>query len=454
MRDIMSEQTQLQELVDTPNETLDVEYKEWLDLSKNEIKAGLAKHIAALANHGGGYIVLGFKDSMEFAGKNPFQIIDRDVIAGIVKKYLDPTFQCDVNVVTSKFGNEHPVITVPPHGPAPICSKCNGPDDQNHKPIGITQGTYYTRKAGPESAPVLTPTDWSPIIRRCAMHERTAILSAIDTALRGASGILSVEKEDTLKTWHDAAHAAFLRDIAKYKAPEELKKWHWQFSYSIERADGQRLDPNKMIEVLQQVNREVHDLVRSGWSMFYVYTRQGMAPTFVTDNLSGQGEHDFLECSLSRAQNVTFPAYDLWRMSSDGCATIIRPYWEDSPDFKTQPGTWFSPNFLAQNLAEIVRHARGVAERFESPTSVTFRCEWDGLSGRVIWDPLGRWPPDQSPAQSDYRITPWKCPITMLENGWPEIIVKLAASVIRAFPISFTIDEEWVRGQKARWLHV
>ena len=53
----------LQELVDAPNETLGVEYKSWLDFNSNEVRADVARHIAAVANHGGGYIVFGFDDA-------------------------------------------------------------------------------------------------------------------------------------------------------------------------------------------------------------------------------------------------------------------------------------------------------------------------------------------------------------------------------------------------------
>lgn len=65
---------ELQELVDDPNETLDSEYKSWLDLSNSASRADLARHIAALANHGGGAMVLGFTDATphEFAGPNPY----------------------------------------------------------------------------------------------------------------------------------------------------------------------------------------------------------------------------------------------------------------------------------------------------------------------------------------------------------------------------------------------
>ena len=104
---------ELQELVDAPNETLGVEYKSWLDLTSHEARADIARHIAAIANHGGGYIVFGFDDSTlqdvpsPFAGK-----IDRDIISSIVKKYLEPTFQCDVSFVISSAGNKHAIVTV------------------------------------------------------------------------------------------------------------------------------------------------------------------------------------------------------------------------------------------------------------------------------------------------------------------------------------------------------
>ena len=95
----------LQELVDSPNETLSVEYKSWLDLTDNAARAGLAKHIAALANHGGGTIVFGFNDDdMTNAGVNPYAAPTHDTIADIVRRYLEPPFQCDVAVVISRAG--------------------------------------------------------------------------------------------------------------------------------------------------------------------------------------------------------------------------------------------------------------------------------------------------------------------------------------------------------------
>ena len=90
--------SELQELVDAPNETLAVEYKSWLDLNENASRADLARHIAALANHGGGHISFGFDDQMQYSGPTTYTgfTIDRDLIsascANIWSRHFNVTF--------------------------------------------------------------------------------------------------------------------------------------------------------------------------------------------------------------------------------------------------------------------------------------------------------------------------------------------------------------------------
>ncbi|MGH7840029.1 MAG: AlbA family DNA-binding domain-containing protein [Candidatus Binataceae bacterium] len=448
---ITNSRTELQELVESPNESLAVEYKGWLDLMDGaEARADLARHIAALANYGGGHIVFGFTDDMQFAGANPFPKVsyDHDLIARIVRKYLEPPFQCDVRMITSSANNTHPVIIVPGHGAAPICAKSGGPiiDGKNR---GITQGVYYTRKPGPESAPILTSLEWSPIIRRCAMHERSAILGAVDAALRGASTAL-VSDADALKLWHDAARQAFQREIVDQGERAELAERHFQFTYAIQRSDGQQLDPNQLAAILREVNGEVRDLVHTGLSMFYIYTRPEIAPIFVTDPESGQGDQDFLQCTLARRTDA-----EMWRLSIDGKATLIREYWEDNVDDNVRlgstPGSWFSPNITTRALAEFVRHARGLTERFDAPVAVSFRCEWLGLDKRQVFDPHGRWVGLGS-GRGDRRVSTGTWPVGALSSDWPEIVAALLAPLARLFGLGDTLTARWVLGQAGTWL--
>lgn len=451
---------QLQELIDNPNETLEVEHKSWLDLSDdNEARADLARHIAAIANHGGGSIVFGLDDvTMKFAGPNPFPKVNfnRDLISGIVKRYLEPTFQCDIQIIRSEIGNDHPIILVPPHGSAPICAKADGPQ-VNGKPRGIAQGIYYTRKPGPESAPILTSTEWTPIIRRCAMHERTAILGAIDLALRGPAHPNPTSAE-ALKAWHDAAHSIYLEDVQKYAPGSILEKSHVQFSYAIGRQDNQKLDPSRLIDVLRRINSEVEDLVRTGWSMFYPFSPQEIAPYFSTDPNAGIGDEDFIQAALLRdprkGDGISFP--DMWRVSADGKATIIRNYWEDDLGFSQgmglKPGSWFSPNMLVRSLAELVRHARGFSERFDNPTTISFLCEWHGLEDRMLADPQAMWSLRRALTRANHRTISRTWPVSAAAGSWVDIVAELAAPIVRLFMPDYSVTSEWVTGQAPKWL--
>ncbi len=440
---------ELRELVDSPNENLAVEYKSWLDLKgSTEARADTARHIAALANFGGGNIVFGISDDMAYAGPNPFPniVYDRDLIAGIVKKYLEPPFQCDVRIVKSAAGDEHPVVVVPPHGATPICAKASGPI-VNGKPKGILQGAYYTRKPGPESAPISTASEWAPVIRRCAMHERGAILGAIDAALRGAQKNPEA-LEDTLRMWHDAAHTAFLKAVEKQNTRALLAKSHYQFSYAIHRSDDQRANLNDLPETLRQMNSEVKDLVHTHLSsMFYVYTN--LAPRFETDPESGLDDRDFLECQLQQGGDA-----EMWRVSDDGKATIIREFLGDNLNVFApshgKPGDFFSPNEMAQSLAEFIRHARAFTERFDTPTTVSFRCEWHGLAGRIAYDPYARWT-SHTPVQCDHRVSSGTWPVSALTDAWPEIVADLGSAVARLFSLQAAFTSEWVRSQAPVW---
>lgn len=52
----------LSDLLAGTSENLGTEFKAWMDTSNGEVRAKLARHIAALANHGGGYLIFGVDD--------------------------------------------------------------------------------------------------------------------------------------------------------------------------------------------------------------------------------------------------------------------------------------------------------------------------------------------------------------------------------------------------------
>ena len=235
---------EISELVDAPEERLEVEYKAWMEFTPKH-RADIARHIAAIANFGGGHIVFGIQDDMTSCGVAPERfVLNHNVVASISKKYLEPSVPCDVRVVKSLSGVEHPIIYVPPHGPTPVCAKANGPEIDG-KVRGIVAGTYYLRKTGPESAAIVTAAEWRDVIRRCALHDRAAILAAVTAALAdNATPRAAPAGRKELEDWAAAADHEYLRQAEKKEFAAPIQDCRLQLSYAIEGAGAEALPAN------------------------------------------------------------------------------------------------------------------------------------------------------------------------------------------------------------------
>ncbi len=84
------------------NENLGVEFKQWMDIQvSKEARADIAMHLAAIANHGGGFLVFGVDKRCIPLEKNTDYSVEhynQDVISGIIRRHLQPEFQCLVHM--------------------------------------------------------------------------------------------------------------------------------------------------------------------------------------------------------------------------------------------------------------------------------------------------------------------------------------------------------------------
>ncbi len=226
----------VQDLVDNPGELLHVELKEWLDLKDDIVRAKLARHLAALSNHGGGYLIFGFKNDASPAEPHPGDVsrYDHDAIGGIIDRYLAPTFQCEVfTVIRQGTGNQYPVVRIPGHGSIPVCAKRNGPHDKKNNPQGVRQGEYYIRAPGPKSLAIESPEQWKALIHRCVINERESVLASISKILQATAG--KVEGKTLLDEWHESMHSYYLKllKLSPTGWPVVLENNHYQLSYRI-----------------------------------------------------------------------------------------------------------------------------------------------------------------------------------------------------------------------------
>ena len=182
---VTGEKSDLAELLTGRGEDPRVEYKSWFDLSGAAARAKLAKHIAAIANHGRGYIVFGVDDETRLPVASPAPDptqYRQDAIAGIMQSFLEP--QVHVRVETVAVGGiDYPVAIVPPHGEMPVVVKRDG-----HPDSGLRRGDVFIRNAGPRSERIAASSDWARLIDRCVGARADVMGSILRQAMASSAG--------------------------------------------------------------------------------------------------------------------------------------------------------------------------------------------------------------------------------------------------------------------------
>jgi transcriptional regulator with XRE-family HTH domain len=366
----------LADLLRDPRENLDVELKGWLDIVDNqEHRAVLAKALIALANHGGGFVIIGFEDTengvkeaqgrpANLAGYTP------DTINAVVLGFIEPPFHCDVQIIIQpETGLAYPVITVPGGHQVPIKAKRSGPHER-----GIQKNLYYIRRPGPQSEPPQTGQEWDALIRRCVANARDDLLDRFRSILAGGGTATPVETDlDRVNRW-------FEDSLARWKAlaeelPSEhgarLQYGHYAIGYQII-----GIEPLRVPALLEALQRGV--VRHTGWPPFWVPTRQEIAPYPFDGNV---------ECWLGRENEGRDPAHsDFWRASPHGQLFLIRGYEEDGWENKrTPPGTVFDITLPTWRIGEVLLHAASMAKKFEAPQAqIILVVEWTGLTNREL----------------------------------------------------------------------
>lgn len=442
---------ELQDLIDFPAETLSVEHKAWLDLDVPLNRAKLARHICALANHGGGHLIFGISDTREYLPVDQLKSqYTTDSISSIVKKYLNPTFQCFVDSRTSKVGTEHVVVTVPSHKDIPICAIASGPHDASGKPQGVVQGSHYSRLPGPASAPLINAADWGPIIQRCVMARKDELLKDFASILSPRVGSKAVLESDALNQWHAATAEEYAYHLVHDKMPVwpvPLLSNRYHFSYRLNNLESGAIVADELVSLLQQAERRVDAIVPSGWSMFFPFDSQDMRPKFRVSTIAGQ-EKEFYECDLTQGEAWT---HDFWRFSIDGYATLIRGFDEDRGVRKfdggadLMPGTWISPKMLARNVSEFVSHAIAMAEILDVQF-IDFKFSWIGLKDRKIDGESWRHRLVPRISLTDSRQVNKTVERVPAKAELHKLVPEVINPVLRLFD-AFAVDENWMKSR-------
>jgi hypothetical protein len=382
-------------LVTAGSEDLDVEYKAWMDTSQNEVRAKLARHLAALANHGGGSLIFGVDDTTR--KPQGLTALDRtlfgeDAISASVKRYLDPPCQCQTAWASCE-AVDYPVIIVPSHGARPVIAKADGPQDNKGRPIGIRQGEIYVRAPGPESVAIKTPEDWTALLERCLSHRADLLANIMHRAIsRPSKPTLNVL--ETLAAACDATAEDFISQVAETEIPPEEEVWFRAKSrnftvngYALTGNDGELLaieNPSALNEQIETSLRAYFH--RSRMPFRHVRTAE-RAPQFRMARLLDR-EAAYLEGMRLPAMPVSWGSEDYWRIYKQGITTIAESYREDHIAYRK--GSRLRFLLVSECLAKmhaLLAHARLVSAQIPAVNQIVVRMDWRGLHDRTLcWD--------------------------------------------------------------------
>ena len=368
----------LSDLLAGTNENLGVEFKAWMDTRDGEVRAKLARHLAALANHGGGYLIFGVDDkTREPLGKTELDLslFSQDAIAGIVKKYLDPRIQVLVENVVHE-GVIYPVVVVPPHGARPVIAIADGPQDNRNRPIGVTQGTIYIRTPGPESAPIRSPDDWNTLLDRCLSHRGDLLGNVLRQSLARQSkpgeqaiGLLRAAFDDTAQDF--TAQTRLLADKVDPKYRDGILHAGTNYSalgYALVGSDGNLIEISNPRALNERVSIEMHRYAHYGWGSFLPLNVPERAPQIRTSTLAGE-EVTYLEGMRVENTGLISSAFDYWQIYECGIGVSVKSYRDDwRREGETVP-PHLTPSWILITIHSLLAHARLVGQELSGVTS-------------------------------------------------------------------------------------
>ncbi len=352
----------IDELLAEPREALDVEVKEWLDLTDNDQRANVAKEIIALGNHGGGYVVVGFAElsdgSFSPASPRPSNLTGwaQDAVQSIVAKYVDPAVQCRVlHRIKPGTTDRYPVIVVPGGHRVPIRAKSGSPNGK------LVPNRVYIRRPGPASEEPQTAVEWDRLLERCLQNRKAELLEAMRSIIAGivpSAPAKIPSRSDDLLNFEASAVERWRARVDKLPAGAAPRFPHGYFDVGI------AIDGDFDVPTMGQLRETIRTAVRNhtGWPSFLTLDRVPFTPKPIDG------------------------AVEFWRgPDNDGSFGARRGYREDGADWRLEPGKFFDTTNPTWKVGDAIAQAAYIANALKAANgNLMCHCRWTGLAGRQL----------------------------------------------------------------------
>lgn len=419
----------IQQLISYPREDLGIEHKGRLDLKSNEHRATLAKAAIALANHGGGYIVLGFvehgSDLLSQPRSAELPAVTQDAVNEAIRRYADPEFHCPVDFVThAQSGVEHPVVHVPGTS-VPVMARR---DCSNV----IAKHRCYIRKPGPRSEEPQTGDEWRRLLDRCVRSSRSAMLDAFRGIVEGSpESAPAPDEKAQLRSFCDDSRRRWEELVEQLPEGVAARFPFGWYEIGVSLLGG---EPAASVTELRERLAHAQSIQLTGWPPFLDWDPypHGQCVEAWAGQPAPNGTMD--DPSLC----------DYWRSALDGNLYTIRGYTEDGmPDH--QGGTVMDLSLPIWRVAESILFAGRFADTFKDTDQIVVRCRFVGLNGRRLARVTStRWPLPAGTSKTSEITSNIKIDASQVQENIIETVQRTLRPLYELFDF-FSLPEVLVR---------
>lgn len=343
---------------------------EWNEKSPDCIS--LVKDILALANSGGGYIVIGVSETnggFEFDGLNGAELETWETtrLGNTVRNYADPHVSLRVRKPECD-GKRFAVITVDGFRRTPhICKK----DYERGGKTILSVPSLYVRTVTCESRPFQSADELSEVIDRAARTRQDEMLTGIRSILQGASTPTSEDARVAFEAQVDECLQEM--SLASPDAPFDGVFTDVMFPARFEEDRFSRSQLSDAIKAASKGYSEGEILPFEGWSSEIVSLADGLRLEF--SKSSKVGGDDF----------VSF--YRYWRMRRSGLLVARSLSWEVER-LGLQGQRILYKRSVAVHIAQSIDILVNLYTALGlSDEDVTWRFEFSGARDRILMDP-------------------------------------------------------------------
>ena len=425
------EQQRLITLLTEPRESLHIEYKSWIDLSSNHGKATIAKAAIALANSGGGTIVLGMREDASDKATpkskpRPSNISRYDVavVNAAVNRYADPKLDCEIEYANHPDTNEeHAFVVIPSNVSVPVMSTRDSGDV-------IRQQTCYIRKPGPKSEPPYTSEEWRKLLDRCVRSSRQDMLDSIRAIVLGQTdaGQTSPTDEQALADFVSASRERWRELVSPLSDDDVARLSYGAFEFCFSLPEGATF--SSLIE-LRDIMDSARKIGRTSYEPFWHGTKEALHPRIVEGSLEAwMGNPDGRQRSFLHAFDCSF-----WRATLDGRFYHLEAMYEDLGVKGWTPGTLFEIAFNIKRVGAFLTFSAEVAQLLGDVSDVVAFGRYSGLPNRSLFLERDIWQRKYTNISPDNSGTfgPSRIKVSRIQDNLEETVLELLRSLYERF---------------------